>query len=659
MTFLRTLYFFILFALLSSTTYGKAYTWTGENDVENISPFVSLLCDEKVTFTIDSVLGENLQKEFFTNGKGILTFGISTDHYWVKVEVNNDSDEEIYLVLEQVMLGTCDFYQKKDNKWEETKLGFKTNIADRLEKDPSQVYNLRKGLNTVYIHLFSENPPIPVKLYKKKHFISNSTFTKVAYGVYFGLMIFVLFNNIFHFFSSKQIIHLYYSLLIFIYIGVFALVMDGTGMFFFDDIDFIFWRAFIPIINGLGVILYSIFFLKLKIYSPRLNRLAWGCVYYWIVIYIILSLPFFDHIILVYLNTIHAVVFLAYSVIIGIIIGKKGNKIGYYYSSAYILFFASVVLETLYNQLGWPNYIYSISFVSTGVLGEVFLLSYALTKSFQWEKEVHVLAKLKAQGEVIRKTEENEAILTAQNEVLEQKVKERTVKLKETNNQLQVSLDEVEVEKGKTDSLLLNILPESTVKELKETGSTKPKIYDNTSIIFTDFKGFTAQTQLISPEELLDDLNVCFRGFDKIMMKHGLEKIKTIGDSYMAVCGLPITHPDHAIRTVNASFEIIQFMESWKKQRIEEGKFAWETRIGIHSGSVIAGIIGTHKFAFDIWGDAVNTASRMESSGEPGKVNISSSTYELIKNNFECTSRGSIEVKGKQAIEMFWVDKLL
>jgi len=211
-------------------------------------------------------------------------------------------------------------------------------------------------------------------------------------------------------------------------------------------------------------------------------------------------------------------------------------------------------------------------------------------------------------------------------------------------------------EKQKSDNLLLNILPEEVAEELKETGSSEAKHFDSVSIMFTDFKEFTKLSEKISSRELIDELNHCFKAFDEIIVKHGIEKIKTIGDAYMAVCGLPVPHGNHAQKMIEAALEIRDFIEDYKHKRQKEGKPFFEMRIGINSGEVVAGIVGIKKFAYDIWGDAVNTASRMESNGAVGKINISESTYELAKNDFDFEHRGEIETKGKGKINMYFVE---
>lgn len=210
--------------------------------------------------------------------------------------------------------------------------------------------------------------------------------------------------------------------------------------------------------------------------------------------------------------------------------------------------------------------------------------------------------------------------------------------------------------KQKSDNLLLNILPSEVAEELKAKGESKAKKFENVTVIFTDFKGFTKMSEELTPEELVSEIHHCFSAFDAIITKYGLEKIKTIGDAYMAASGLPVPKSTHAIDAVSAALEMSEYMKHRKSTLDANGQLAFEMRVGIHSGSVIAGIVGTKKFQYDIWGDTVNTAARMESSGMPGNVNISKATRDLVGDVFECTSRGRVEAKGKGQMEMFFVE---
>lgn len=213
----------------------------------------------------------------------------------------------------------------------------------------------------------------------------------------------------------------------------------------------------------------------------------------------------------------------------------------------------------------------------------------------------------------------------------------------------------LQIEKDRSENLLLNILPKEIAQELKESGKAAPKKFESVSILFTDFKDFTKLAASIPATTLVVELNDIFGQFDDIMDEFGIEKIETIGDAYMAASGLPRENSDHALRCVNAAFRMVEVLE----QRNQSSEIKWSMRIGIHSGPVIAGVVGKKKFAYDLFGDSVNTASRMESNGHVGKVNISQATYMLLKSQPDLAfeNRGKIEAKGKGKINMYFVNK--
>ena len=212
----------------------------------------------------------------------------------------------------------------------------------------------------------------------------------------------------------------------------------------------------------------------------------------------------------------------------------------------------------------------------------------------------------------------------------------------------------IEKEKNRSDELLLNILPEEIAKELKNQGKVISSRFESVSVLFTDFKDFTGYSENVSPEILVESVDYYFSKFDEIMDKYHLEKIKTVGDSYMCAGGLPFPTTDHAFKTVMAGIEIAEFVEK-NREPSNSKMIPFEVRIGINSGPVVAGVVGEKKFAYDIWGDTVNIASRMESNSEPGCINISENTYNLIKEHFNCRYRGEIAVKNKGMMKMFYV----
>lgn len=211
----------------------------------------------------------------------------------------------------------------------------------------------------------------------------------------------------------------------------------------------------------------------------------------------------------------------------------------------------------------------------------------------------------------------------------------------------------IEEERNKSDALLLNILPEETAKELKEKGAVKTKKFESATVLFTDFKDFTKSAEEVEPEKLVKSIDYYFKAFDQIITKYRLEKIKTIGDAYMCAGGIPVENNTHAMDVVKAAREMMMLVT--ERARSQDDLMRFEMRVGINTGPVVAGIVGTKKWQYDIWGDTVNVASRMETESEPGRINLSESTYELIKNEFTCEYRGEMEVRNRGALKMYFL----
>ena len=255
---------------------------------------------------------------------------------------------------------------------------------------------------------------------------------------------------------------------------------------------------------------------------------------------------------------------------------------------------------------------------------------------------------------------------------LEMKIAERTREIREKNAQIEEQNEIInreknkvieqkrllQIEKDKSENLIRKIIPESTVEELKNSGKTSARAYKMVSILFTDFVGFTKIAEKMTPTDLVNKLDIYFRKFDEIIVNNNLEKIKTIGDAYMCAGGVPVRNNTNPIDTCLAALQIQDYMSRLKQEAIDQGEEYWMLRLGINTGEVTAGVIGSERLAYDIWGSAVNRAQRMEMLGEPGKVTITGETHKLIEPYFECVFRGKAQSKSKNEIDMYSVERI-
>ena len=261
-------------------------------------------------------------------------------------------------------------------------------------------------------------------------------------------------------------------------------------------------------------------------------------------------------------------------------------------------------------------------------MGEWIVMAYALADRFRQMG----LEREKAQADLVSGLQQSEA-------ELERKVVERT--------------QELSSEKERSQALLNNILPLSIAQELQATGSTRPQRHEQATVLFTDFSGFTQAAAAMPADRMVAELNAVFAAFDDLCDEEGVEKIKTIGDAYMAVAGVPAEVDDHAQRSVRLALKMVAYVEA----RNAQSSFKWALRVGLHSGPVVSGVVGKRKYAFDVWGDTVNIAARMEAASEPGRVNVSAFTWDLVRGEFEGEYRGKLQAKGKGEVDMYFVTR--
>jgi class 3 adenylate cyclase len=225
-------------------------------------------------------------------------------------------------------------------------------------------------------------------------------------------------------------------------------------------------------------------------------------------------------------------------------------------------------------------------------------------------------------------------------------------KMADINNRLFEVNEELSREKGKSEKLLLNILPPQVAEELKTLGQSRPVLFENVTVLFTDIVGFTSKSAMIPPSVLIGELNVIFTAFDNIIERNHCERIKTIGDAYLAISGINKEQSDHVANILKSALEIIEYL----KERNKTSEHYWEVRAGVHTGSIVGGIVGVKKYIYDIFGDTVNTTSRLEQHSEPMKINVSSEVYALTENRFDFVVRNATELKGKGVQKMYFLE---
>ena len=481
-------------------------------------------------------------------------------------------------------------------------------------------------------------------LYYKTSFVYESIklFSFGFYYLAFGIVYFILF-----FFFKQKKENLYFSLFcIFICLSFFCANLDGIYAAVLSTLSALFAIEFtiqflsktlrnkertkVPLALLLGLTVITLLPQVLYNYSPFLDKKQSSTG-----LYIVNKLFFF-----------YELYVLGYLLAWGL---RKKNK------NAKIIFIFGLISTVLYTSIPILSYFFpALTWSSSGsylnYVGDLALCTIPFGATI-------VLGRKNAenQKQLLDQEIEKKRILENQKESLEKEVALRTSEIVQQKEKIEKQHDELKIEKKKSDDLLLNILPEEVAEELKETGHSGARFFNNVTVLFTDFVDFTQAGERMSPQELVDELHICFKAFDEIMSRHHIEKIKTIGDAYLAVCGLPLPDEQHAVNAATAALEITQFIAERKRQL---GDKVFEIRVGIHSGSVVAGIVGVKKFAYDIWGDTVNTAARMEQHGEPGKINISQTAYDLVKDKFDCTYRGEIKAKNKGELKMYFIEKM-
>lgn len=607
------------------------------NQVIRIGDQIEFFRDESATKSIQEILRD--PPTFQTYRGSVLNFENSSGVFWLKFELENLTGENIFLQFGNPELDEIGCYGVTSGKvdWQLIS-GSRHPFNTRYMQSNKVCLPIGSKSGTIYISIQARaSLYLPLSVGSLKSLSDVNHKDDMFNGACIGIMLIMLLYNFFIFLSVRERLYLQYCL---------YLLSSTAMMLFIEGLQFdLLWRGnhainnfyFTNIIVATTTSLaiwFSNTFLDIKNRAPRLkwvNALLLTALAASLVIGQIGLHEMTNKLV----QTASGLTSL-YLLILGIVFLINGYKEAKFYVVSWgILVSGAIIYLLTLNGVININFWTLNSFQIASML-EAVMLSFALADRINtYRREKHI-----AQNLAIVQAQENEQLIRDQNVSLEREVEVRT---RDLNAEMQ-----------KTEDLLLNILPNEVARELKEKGSSEARLYNHVTVLFTDFVNFTGIGENLTPKELVQEIHHCFEAFDNITVKYGLEKIKTIGDAYMAVCGMPVSDTEHARKAILAALGIMDFINDY---HTKGGLF--ELRIGIHSGPVVAGIVGIKKFAYDIWGDTVNTASRMESSSERGKINISESTYELIKDEseFQFEPRGEVEVKGKGAMKMWFVSK--
>ena len=418
--------------------------WQGAAKSLSIAERVSILEDPAGKLNINQVSSPEMSGKFKPSQQKILHFGFTNSTYWLRFSMPEDTPDSLLLVLEQALLPTVDlYYRKTDAGWQCYKSGYKVELNDKIIRSHYQIFPLQDKGADYYVRIVSHSPPVPIKIWKASAYEEVSTDQKLNYGLYSGILFFVILSNAFLFFSLRKFAYLHYALQVLLYLLCSAAVMDGYIIYFFPHVNLSFCYTFIPMLGMANVSLYALHFLDVKTFAPRIYKFAlFVCFYFVSYLGWCFLLP---QLTVIVLNQVHALLSLAFMFFLGLQVGLKGSRMGYYFALAYLIYFLVVIIEMIYIQTGAPAYFFYISHVSVAILTEVMLLAYLLSKRFSWEKQDIQIAKEEAQQLLLHKTQENEQLVRNQNIVLEDTVKQRTAEIAKQKEIAERALAEKEV----------------------------------------------------------------------------------------------------------------------------------------------------------------------------------------------------------------------
>lgn len=630
---------------------------------EHISTDFHFIQDQVGSFDIDSILNLTATEWVKADSSSVLNF--NEEAYWIKFSAFNNSQNFNHAIFDFKNWSFVDLYHTDGKQIKKIfKTGHLRPYSERAfpfanynfieigfeQKDTLQFY---AKLDPAFNNMIRPND-LSFKVYDRSTILNAKELSNKISFLFFGIYLIMLLYNLFIWLSTGDKSYRFYLLSLVIYT---IMILDTSGILLSAFPNFKGMPELIkqfhtiqPHLITIAVLLFIHDFLRLKERYPLWSKILRADIIAVAFMMFIIHLHFDIGANLIVFNTLPFVI-IVFTVAIKSVRDRFPGAI--YLLIGHIFWFVGAIgamLGQVHPQIKEIEFFQNHSiFLGSGI--EMVMFSLALANTINYLKKENE----EKQQKIITQLKENSLLLDKVNRDLEAKVINRTKEIYDQKEEINDQKKDLEKEKERSEGLLLNILPHEVAEELKQTGKATPKYHEMVSILFVDITKFSNMVKHTKAKTLVEDLDAIFSAFDEIAIKYNQEKIKTIGDAYMSVCGLTNNVENHALNTVLAAEEMINFMKEWRKTKETHNDEEYNLRAGIHSGAVTAGVVGKIKFQFDIWGDAVNLASRMESNSKTSMINISEKTYHLVKDIFKCEHRGKFPVKNMGEVDMYFV----
>ena len=430
-----SLFLIVLFSFIAPAQTVQSISWEDSRDHIDIGDKVRVLEDPEGKFSFEQVSSAEFANRFRPSDQVILNFGFTESVHWLHFSFDNTSREPLVFEISHAFLPVADlFYYDENGKVVSIEAGYEVPLNEKVVKHHFQIFPMPEGSHDFYVRLISNSHPLKLRIFKESKYEIKTYRQRLVYGFYLGFMVFVILSNLFFYITLRNKLYLFYAGIVVIYISYASAVMDGFILYLFPDIDLMFWYITIPTIGVPLQIMYAQVFLEVKKYNERLFKITkWLTIYFlaYVVLKFALPLTF-----VLTFNTIHALISFFVMGYLGYDTGRRGNRLGYYFALAYFIYFLLVLTEATYIQIGKPAYFIELSHVALATLIEAFLLSFLLSKRFEFEKADAERIKDETQRQLLETTRQNELIVREQNAMLENKVEERTIKLSNTIDNL-------------------------------------------------------------------------------------------------------------------------------------------------------------------------------------------------------------------------------